>query len=98
MANNNVLTTVSLKIYGCVHMPATRYIVEDAFARMSSRSVTGERLRGKLGVVFVNDAGMSEMGIDAGGLFKELWTELSSKAFDPDFGLFRTSDGADKLL
>ena len=42
------------------------FIVEDAFSRMSSRSVTGEALRGKLGVIFVNSAGRAEMGIDAG--------------------------------
>ena len=33
-------------------------------------------------------------GIDAGGLFKELWTDLSRAAFHPDYGLFRlTGDG-----
>jgi ubiquitin-protein ligase E3 C len=41
--------------------------------------------------VFINVYGAEESGIDIGGLFKELWTELSSKAFDPNFGLFKVT-------
>lgn len=40
-------------------------------------------------VEFVNEFGEREAGIDAGGLFKEFWTELSSIAFDPSYGLFK---------
>jgi hypothetical protein len=29
--------------------------------------------------------------MDAGGLFKEFWTDLSALAFNMDFGLFRTT-------
>ncbi len=38
--------------------------------------------------------GVSESGMDAGGLFKEFWTELAALAFNMDFGLFSlTSEG-----
>ena len=36
--------------------------------------------------------------MDAGGLFKEFWTDLSALAFNMDFGLFRRTPGADGLL
>ncbi|RHX97015.1 hypothetical protein DYB25_001454, partial [Aphanomyces astaci] len=48
-------------------------------------------------VHFINEAGTEEVGIDAGGLFKEFWTELSQLAFDPHYGLFQCSD-VDHLL
>jgi hypothetical protein len=32
-----------------------------------------------------------EKGIDAGGLFKDLWTELSNVAFDPNYGMWETT-------
>lgn len=38
---------------------------------------------------FVNQFGAVEAGIDAGGLFKEFWTQLSGIAFDPSYGLFK---------
>jgi len=46
----------------------------------------------KLSVRFVNEFGMAEAGIDAGGLAKDLWTSLSGTLFDPNYGLFRTTD------
>ena len=36
--------------------------------------------QGRLSVQFVDDFGRTEAGIDAGGLFKEFWTELSKRA------------------
>ena len=53
-------------------------------------------MRSRLYVVFVNAAGQEESGIDAGGLFKEFWTQLSAVAFDPQYGLFAVSE--DELL
>jgi ubiquitin-protein ligase E3 C len=41
--------------------------------------------------VFVNEMGMEEIGIDAGGLFKELWTSLAGVAFNPEYGFFKTT-------
>lgn len=43
----------------------------------------------RLSVEFQDDFGMVEAGIDAGGLFKDLWTETSNTIFDPAYGLFR---------
>jgi len=35
---------------------------------------------------------LQESGIDAGGLFKELWTSLAAIVFDPAYGLFKVTD------
>ncbi|KAL7681448.1 putative HECT domain-containing protein [Plasmopara halstedii] len=53
-------------------------------------------LKKRINVVFVNAAGREEMGIDAGGLFKEFWLDLSTLAFDLQYGLFLTTH--DELL
>ena len=52
------------------------------------KDVRGDLLRRKVSVQFINDEGLPEAGIDAGGLFKELWTQLTAIVFDPRFGLF----------
>ena len=49
----------------------------------------GPNLKNRIYVVFVNDMGMEETGIDAGGLFKELWTSLAAIAFNPAYGFFK---------
>lgn len=56
-------------------------LFETAFAALSP--LRGDALRRKVYVSFVNAQGMDEAGIDAGGLFKELWTSLAAVAFDP---------------
>lgn len=53
-------------------------------------------LKKRINVVFVNAAGREEVGIDAGGLFKEFWLDLSTLAFDLQYGLFLTTH--DQLL
>ena len=53
--------------------------------------MTPLQLQGRLSVQFVDDFGRTEAGIDAGGLFKEFWTELSKRAFDEAFGFFSTT-------
>jgi len=68
-------------------------ILEDGFQRLHK---LGSKLRQRLYVVFVNAAGHEESGIDAGGLFKEFWTNLSSIAFDQQYGLFSVTE--DHLL
>jgi hypothetical protein len=70
-----------------------RRILDDGLAQVAS--LTPLQLRGRLSVQFVDDFGQIEAGIDAGGLFKEFWTELSKECFAADFGLFRitTHDG-----
>ena len=39
-------------------------------------------------VMFVNDSGLPEAGIDAGGVFKEFLSSLVERAFDLNLGLF----------
>lgn len=39
-------------------------------------------------VMFVNDSGLPEAGIDAGGVFKEFLSTLVERAFDANLGLF----------
>ncbi|KAJ0411342.1 hypothetical protein ATCC90586_004328 [Pythium insidiosum] len=81
-------------------MPAFRVrirraaILEDGLSKLNV--IRGD-LKKKINVVFVNAAGSDEVGIDAGGLFKEFWLDLASLAFDLEYGLFLTTPG-DQLL
>lgn len=68
-------------------------ILEDGLATMNN---LGRNMRQRIQVQYSNEAGMRESGVDAGGLFKEFWTDLSAIAFDLNYALFRTTDG--KLL
>eukprot|EP00928_Gymnodinium_smaydae_P077060 TRINITY_DN601_c0_g1_i6.p1 TRINITY_DN601_c0_g1~~TRINITY_DN601_c0_g1_i6.p1 ORF type:complete len:734 (+),score=158.08 TRINITY_DN601_c0_g1_i6:1599-3800(+) len=43
-------------------------------------------------VVFVNAQGRQEQGQDAGGLFKEFLETLAEQSFNPEYGLFRTTE------
>ena len=53
-------------------------------------------MRERIAVQYHNEAGAREDGVDAGGLFKEFWTDLCAIAFDPNYALFRVTEG--KLL
>lgn len=68
-------------------------ILEDGLTKLN---VIQSNLKKRINVVFVNAAGREEVGIDAGGLFKEFWLDLSKLAFDLQYGLFLTTD--DQLL
>jgi ubiquitin-protein ligase E3 B len=61
------------------------HLLEDSLSALGHR---GGALRGRLIVRFVNAHGAPEAGIDQGGLFKELLTELIRDIFDPRRGLF----------
>ena len=50
-------------------------------------------MRERINVQYYNEAGTREVGIDVGGLFKEFWTDLCAIAFDPNYSLFKTTDG-----
>ena len=50
-------------------------------------------MRQRIAVQYYNEAGIKEIGIDAGGLFKEFWTDLSAIAFDPNYSLFCMTEG-----
>jgi hypothetical protein len=65
-------------------------ILEDGLATMNR---LGRNLRQRIIVRYYSDA-VAEVGFDAGGLFKEFWVDLCAIAFDPNFGLFRTTDGS----
>ena len=43
-------------------------------------------------VQFINELGLPEAGIDAGGLFKEFFVEVCKTIFTPHFGLFKETD------
>ncbi|GLE01208.1 hypothetical protein PINS_up010038 [Pythium insidiosum] len=69
-------------------------VLEDGLSKLN---VIRGNLKKKINVVFVNAAGSDEVGIDAGGLFKEFWLDLANLAFDLEYGLFLTTPG-DQLL
>ena len=60
-------------------------ILEDGLLTMNS---LGRNMRQRIQVQYCNEAGMRESGVDAGGLFKEFWTDLSAIAFDLNYALF----------
>jgi ubiquitin-protein ligase E3 C len=64
-------------------------ILEDGLATMNN---LGTNMRQRISIQYYNEAGVKETGIDAGGLFKEFWTDLSAIAFDPNYGLFCVTD------
>ncbi|CAH0487660.1 unnamed protein product [Peronospora farinosa] len=68
-------------------------ILEDGLRKLNTIRTS---LKKRINVVFVNAAGREEVGIDAGGLFKEFWLDLSTLAFDLQYGLFLTTH--DQLL
>jgi hypothetical protein len=65
-------------------------ILEDGLVTMNN---LGRNMRQRLAVQYYNDAGRREDGVDAGGLFKEFWTDLCAIAFDPNYALFRVTEG-----
>jgi len=65
-------------------------LLEDGLATLNN---LGSNMRQRIVVHYTNEAGRQETGIDAGGLFKEFWTDLSNLAFDPNYALFRVTEG-----
>jgi len=73
-----------------IHVRITRgRILEDGLATMNN---LGRDMRQRLSIQYYNEAGAKESGIDAGGLFKEFWTDLCAIAFDPNYALFRVTE------
>ena len=68
-------------------------VLEDGLRKLNTIRTS---LKKRINVVFVNSAGREEVGIDAGGLFKEFWEDLATLAFDLQYGLFLTTH--DQLL
>jgi ubiquitin-protein ligase E3 C len=76
----------ALSMAGTVRFKVRRpTIVEDAFVSLNA---AGSRLKGRLQVEFVGEA-----GIDGGGLFKEFIDSFLKAAFDPALGLFSNTSG-----
>lgn len=62
------------------------HLYEDAYDKL--RPENEPDLRHKFRVQFTNSLGLSEAGIDGGGLFREFLSELIKAAFDPNRGFF----------
>lgn len=65
-------------------------LIEDGLTHLNK---LGPNLRQRLIVQYVNSAGATEAGLDAGGLFKEFWSDLSSQSFNPNWALFKETEG-----
>jgi ubiquitin-protein ligase E3 C len=70
-------------------------VLEDGLVTLNK---LGPNLRQRIAVQYLNEAGARETGIDVGGLFKEFWTDLSALAFNPNYALFRVTEGAGNCL
>jgi ubiquitin-protein ligase E3 C len=64
-------------------------LFESAYGALAG--VRGDAMRRKVAVTFINAEGVPESGLDAGGLFKELLTELCKLVFDEAYGLFKAN-------
>ena len=72
-----------------VHIMRGR-VLEDGLIHLNK---TGRQLRQRIIVQYLNQAGAKETGIDAGGLFKEFWTDLSALSFNLNYALFCETEG-----
>lgn len=64
-------------------------LLVDAFQKLMPLH---SRLKMKIQVEFLSEDGTPEPGIDGGGLFRELFTEIVKLTFSPDFGLFSATE------
>ncbi|KAG0024830.1 hypothetical protein BGZ82_010341 [Podila clonocystis] len=63
------------------------------YFRFDSCMLERRKLKGRIAIEFIDQHGISEAGIDGGGVFKEFLTSLVHQAFDTNYGLFlNTSD------
>lgn len=65
------------------------HIAEDGFTKLYG---LGAGLKETIEIVFIDQWGHEEAGIDGGGVFKEFLTSLVREAFDSDRGLWRATD------
>jgi len=66
-------------------------VLEDGLIHLNN---LGRNMRQRIVVSYLSEAGTKESGVDVGGLFKEFWTDLSNLAFDPNYALFRVTEGS----
>jgi hypothetical protein len=57
-------------------------VMEDGFKALEK---IGSNIKDRVVVRYVNDFGEEEMGIDAGGLFKDFITDMAKRIFDPSY-------------
>ncbi|KAI8970934.1 hypothetical protein BDB01DRAFT_812998 [Pilobolus umbonatus] len=69
------------------------HMFEDGFESLYHM---GANLKNRISILFVDEFGLQEAGIDGGGVFKEFLTGLSHEAFDVNYGLFVSTP--DQLL
>ncbi|PNH10256.1 E3 ubiquitin-protein ligase [Tetrabaena socialis] len=60
----------------------------DGFDRLNS---LGERLRGRVRIMFIDAHGAPEAGVDGGGLFKDFMEELMRAGLSAEYGLFASN-------
>ncbi|RKO96989.1 hypothetical protein CXG81DRAFT_13056 [Caulochytrium protostelioides] len=72
------------------------HIFEDGYMRLNVPSRDSSILKRRIVIEFIDQFGLEEAGIDAGGVFKEFLTSLVAEAFQPNAGLFKAT--ADQLL
>lgn len=58
---------------------------------MAAFDKVGGSIKDRVVVKYLNDFGEEEAGIDIGGLFKDFLTEVSTRIFDPSYGLFSST-------
>lgn len=74
-----------------INIPIRRsHIVEDAIEEL--RYISGSEMVTAARITFIGPDMVPEMGVDAGGLFKEFLTNFSKVAFDPSSGYFIEAD------
>lgn len=74
-----------------LHTPPIRrdQLLEDSYNQL--KVMDNERLKGRLRIAYVNEAGLAEAGIDGGGLFKDFMEELLKQGFSPQVGFGRAA-------
>ncbi len=66
-------------------------VLEDGLALLNT--MPRERLKHRIVVVYISEAGAQEAGIDLGGLTKDYVNDVCGLLFDPSFGLFAANRG-----
>ncbi|GBG24678.1 E3 ubiquitin-protein ligase UPL6 [Hondaea fermentalgiana] len=76
-----------------MHSNFTRITVHRGSVYQDALETLGGKgpFKGRIQVVFKNQQGLDERGIDGGGLFKEFMLDLMNEAFDLDNGLWKAT-------
>jgi len=64
------------------------FMVDDGLGQLNG---LGRQLKGMISVEFINEYGLAEAGIDAGGVFKEYLCQLITQVFSQEYGLFKAT-------